>query len=341
MKQPYRAAIIGTGRIAKFHITGYKADPRFQVVALADVREEAANTFKTTHGLNAKVYTDYRKLLTDEKPDIVSICLWPHLHLEAVRACVAAGVRAIHCEKPIAANWGEAQDVAAAVKGTGTQLTFNHQRRLEPSYVRAHELIQEGYIGKLERMEVYIHINLLDMGTHIMDIMLMLNGQSPAKWVMAQTDVRQVQAWFGVPFEFAAVGEMRFENGVRAILHSGDDCGMPIFSLRLIGTGGMIELQAETTIRAMQFGRGTWEIPAPGVFADTANGDGMRAVLDDILRGVEEGKRPGVGVENAMQTTELIFAIFESSRRRARIDLPLTARDAGIDSLLAACRASA
>ena len=37
---------------------------------------------------------------------------------------------------------------------------------------------------------------------------------------------------------------------------------------------------------------------------------------------------------HAMQTAEIIFAIFESSRRGARIDFPLTARDAGIVSLL-------
>jgi predicted dehydrogenase len=336
MKQPYRAAIVGTGRIAKFHITGYKADPRFKVVALADVREDAANEFKKTHGLaDAKIYTDYRQMLAQEKLDVVSLCLWPHLHVESVRACVAAGIPAVHCEKPIAANWGEALDVAAAVKGTKTQLTINHQRRLEPSYARARELIVAGYIGTLERIEVYVHINLLDMGTHIMDIMMMLNGQSPTKWVMAQTDTREVRAWFGVPFEFATTAEIRFENGVRALLHSGDDCGMPIFGIRAIGSTGMIELQGETSIRAMQFGRGVWEVPSPGVFADTANNDGMRAVLDDIVGGLEQGRRPSLGVANALQTAEAIFAIFESSRRGARIDMPLTARDAGIASLLA------
>lgn len=336
MKAPYRAAIVGTGRIAKFHITGYKLDPRFKVVALADVREDAANEFKKAHDLpDAKIYTDYQQMLKQEKLDIVSLCLWPHLHVESVRACVAAGIPMVHCEKPVAANWGEAMDVAAAVKGTKTQLTINHQRRLEPSYARARELIETGYIGKLERLEVYVHINLLDMGVHIMDIMNSFNGQSPAKWLMAQADTRgPVQAWFGVPFEFAINAEICFENGVRAMLHSGNDCGRPVFAIRAIGTEGMIDLEGENTIKAMKFGKGVWEVPSPGVFADTANADGMRAVLDDILGGVEQGRKPSLRIENALQTAEMIFAIFESARRGARIEFPLKARDAGIVSLL-------
>ena len=53
-------------------------------------------------------------MLRAEKLDVVSICLWPHLHAEAVIACAKAGVRAVHSEKPMAPTWGEALKLAAA-----------------------------------------------------------------------------------------------------------------------------------------------------------------------------------------------------------------------------------
>ena len=69
---------------------------------------ENAQALAEKHG-GAKVYADYRALLTEQRPDVVSICTWPHLHREMVEAAVAAGVTAIHCEKPMAPTWGEAR----------------------------------------------------------------------------------------------------------------------------------------------------------------------------------------------------------------------------------------
>jgi len=51
-----------------------------------------------------------------------------------VRRAVDAGVRAIHCEKPMALSYGDALDMHDYTRANGVLLTINHQRRFETLY---------------------------------------------------------------------------------------------------------------------------------------------------------------------------------------------------------------
>jgi UDP-N-acetylglucosamine 3-dehydrogenase len=64
-------------------------------------------------------------MLAKESLDIVSICLWPHLHAPLVVEAAQAGVKAIHCEKPMAPTWEEAKKMMAICDEQNVQLTFN------------------------------------------------------------------------------------------------------------------------------------------------------------------------------------------------------------------------
>src|SRR5579871_766548 len=165
MSNRYRYAIIGTGRpwrsegatgfgMAHPHYHGFTQTGQVDLIAIADIRDDNARLFlekyqerETTH------YTDYRTLLAEEKPDIVSITTWPHLHAEMTVAACEAGVRAIHCEKPMATTWGDAKRMKAAADANGVTLTFNHQRRFLEPFQQAVRLIREGALGGLLRIE--------------------------------------------------------------------------------------------------------------------------------------------------------------------------------------------
>src|SRR5919202_2499059 len=136
---PFRVGIIGCGRpwktagasgfgMSNFHAQGYTASPDAAIVALADINLENSRAFQAVHG-GEQIYADYREMLARERLDIVSISTWPHLHAEMVVAAAEAGVKAIHCEKPMAPSYGEARRMVELCRARGTQLTFNHQRR--------------------------------------------------------------------------------------------------------------------------------------------------------------------------------------------------------------------
>src|SRR3954469_10290199 len=77
----YRAAILGCGGRGRAHAAGYAASPQAEIVGCADPVVENARTLAKVHS-GAKVYADYRTLLQEQHPDVVSICTWPHLHRE-------------------------------------------------------------------------------------------------------------------------------------------------------------------------------------------------------------------------------------------------------------------
>ena len=115
------------------HYKGFTATNRVKLVAIADTDDDHAQRFLKDYDENAKIYHDYHAMLAEAKPELVSITTWPHLHAEMTVAACEAGVRAVHCEKPMATTWADAKRMKAAADANGTILTFNHQRRfLEP-----------------------------------------------------------------------------------------------------------------------------------------------------------------------------------------------------------------
>jgi len=56
--------------------------------------------------------------------------------------------------------------------------------------------------------------------------------------------------------------------------------------------------------------------------------------IADLLDALEDGHEPLLSARHALQATELIFASYESSRRRGRVDLPLTIDDSPLLTML-------
>jgi predicted dehydrogenase len=320
----YRVAFIGCGNIAGLHAGGYKANPQCRVVALADVKEDAARAFAVKHGfMDAVVYTNHKAMLRKAKPDIVSICLWTGLHAQIVKDCAAAGVPAIHCEKPMAPCWKDALAMAKAARKAGVQLTFNHQRRKLPVFRKARALVKEGAIGKLLRIESFNPKNILDWGTHVIDMTFKMNGDMPATRVLGQVDVRQGGSWFGLPFEQSAICWLTFANGVTAVIQSGEQKEMNL-GFRLHGTEGDIEiLETDPHLRIRRKGRSTWQVVKTKGNLHSADNDHMKAVVRDITDGLSRGKKLELSVDSALRATEVIYAWFESALQRQTIELPL------------------
>ncbi len=136
-----KAAIIGCGGRGREHAKGYAASDRTKIVAVVDPLEEAARVVADKYGVES-VYSYHPEMLAAHQPDIVSICTWTGLHAQMVLDVAAAGVKAIHCEKPMAPTWGEARRMHRACEEAGVQLTFCHQRRFAAQFVKARDLIR-------------------------------------------------------------------------------------------------------------------------------------------------------------------------------------------------------
>lgn len=343
MADEYRVAIIGCGGRGRQHWRAYKSTERCRLVGVADVQPGAGEAFVERAGLTETppaIHADYEAMLRETHPDIVSVCTWPDTHAAIVDAAAAAGAKAIFAEKPMAPTWGEARRMAAAVRGAGTLLQFCHQRRFETQFVVARRLLREGAIGRLLRIEGTCD-NLFDWGTHWFDMMHFYNDEQPAEWVLGQIDARTGRRVFGALIEDQGMSLVQFANGVQGLLLTGHGRQYPEVN-RLVGTDGVIEVQMPgedgkwVPVRVRGRGDGAFRVPEitdadrPG----PAGPEGRAAA--DLLHCLEHGGEPELSVEKALRATELIFATYESSRRRGRVDLPLTVDDSALASMVAA-----
>lgn len=341
---PYRVAIIGTGLtrkpdgtvrrgIAWSHAPGYLACPDTTVVALADLQRESAAAYAEHFKLKADIFEDYRAMLTKVRPDIVSVCAWPALHGEMVLAAVEAGVKAVHCEKPIAPTWGEAKRMVAACAKAGVQLTFNHQRRFNAPFRKARDLVAEGAIGNLLRLEGQCP-NLMDWGTHWFDMFFFYNHDQPAQWVLGQIDKRTDKSVFKLAMDDQGISWFGFANGVQATLYTGEHADQRGAMNRLIGSEGWIEVgladgQSLRYFSAKSKGWKTLELK-DGIHG----GGGFEGAIADVVESLKTGREPELAARKALQSTEVIFATYESSRRRGRVDLPLATEDSALLSMM-------
>ena len=323
-----RAGVIGCGGRGHAHAEGYAEDERVEIAACADPSEEARTALAERFGVES-TWADYGEMLDRERLDLVSVCTWPHLHRPMIEAAAAAGARAIHAEKPMAPTWGDARALHAACEERGVLLTFCHQRRFGDGFATARDLLRDGAIGPLRRFEG-VCANLFDWGTHWFDMMFFYNDETPARWVLGQIDVSEHREIFGVRLDTSGLSWVRFENEVEGLLTTGD-AGHAGPANRLIGEEGVIEVQGGGGGLRMRRGGG-WEevertsgVPAPRHTI---------ASVRDLVDCLHSGEEPELSSRKALQATELIFATYESSRRRGRVDLPLEVEDSALLTML-------
>jgi predicted dehydrogenase len=260
-------------------------------------------------------------MLAEADLDIVSVCVWPHLHAEMVLAAAPAGVQAIHCEKPIAPTFGEARRMVESCERNGVQLTFNHQRRFAPPFGVARRLMREGAIGDLQRIEGRCP-DMNDWGTHWFDMMHFCNDETPAEWVMGQIDSSEIRTIFGMAHETQGISHVRFQNGVEGLLMTSAAIEMGA-AFRLLGSDGIIEFGPgrDGGLRILNGQSSGWrDVNPEGTMHDL---DAVQKGIIDLVEALRDGREPELAGRRAYRAAELTFATYESSRKRGRVDLPL------------------
>jgi predicted dehydrogenase len=337
-------AFIGTGpdpdnpqagesfAMAYNHAGGYERLEQCELVACADLVEANARAFADNHDIDADaVYEDYETMLTEQEPDIVSVCTPVPTHAPIVLDVIESGVvSAVHCEKPMANTWGGATEMAEAATTHDVQLTFNHQRRFAAPWRRAKALLDDGAIGDLERIEMG-GPNFFDHGTHHADLCGFFAGDVPAEWIIGQLDYRDEDVRYGVHNENHLLAQWAYENGVTALASTGVGHEFVGAAHRLVGTDGTIEVHPEgvdASLRVRRAGETDWDHQSP----EASNA--VHAGIRHLVEALDAGEQPDNGAANARNATELLFGAYESARRRGRVEFPLDITDHPLEAMV-------
>ena len=212
-KDKISIGLIGYGGIGKLHTVNwrnlhlYYADLPIRV----ELRGAAARTKKSADlavqdGGFSYGTTDYQELINDPEINLIDICTPNDLHYPVFKAAIKAG-KHIYCEKPLALNIEQAEEMLHLAESSDSvvQLAFNY--RFIPAVMKARQIIEEGQLGEVINFRAqYFHTGylnpdrpmswrlsqdisgggaLVDLGSHVIDLMLYLAG--PFKRIMAQT----------------------------------------------------------------------------------------------------------------------------------------------------------
>lgn len=231
LKNKVGIGIVGAGWGAdNIHAPCHMRNPKAELVAVADMFEEAAKRFAEKHGCEAW-YTDYNKMLKREDIDIVEVCVPNYLHAEVSIAAMEAGKNVI-CEKPLAISVEQADKMVETAKKRGVKLMYAENSLFAPALTRVKGIIDEGGIGSIESVEAReTHSGshskfaierrysgggcLLHLGCHPIGVALWLIGK-PVKRVYAEIG----NLYHNIEVEDFATMLMRFKDNEAATIHA-------------------------------------------------------------------------------------------------------------------------
>ena len=152
--------LIGTGNINTHHCRTFLAEKDARIVAVCDPvtarREGFRNHINQVYGYNGCTeYRDFRELLAREDIDAVCIGTPDHWHAALAIAAMKAG-KDVYVEKPLTLTVAEGQHVVEAAAMYGRVLQTGLQRRSGGTFRNVCELVRNGRIGRLTRVEIGI-----------------------------------------------------------------------------------------------------------------------------------------------------------------------------------------
>jgi predicted dehydrogenase len=178
--------LIGAGGIAQAYAQAFSNTPTAKLIAVADVRVEAAKAL--AEGLGAEHYPSYEAMVSSEELDAVIICTPPTTHLEISTYCLENGINVL-CEKPLSVDSGSAKKMIDCAQSHGLILTMASKFRYVEDMIKAKSLMMSGILGEVvlfenaftARVDMTNRWNsnpaisgggvLIDNGTHSIDIM--------------------------------------------------------------------------------------------------------------------------------------------------------------------------
>jgi predicted dehydrogenase len=153
-KTPLNIGMIGYGFMGRAHSNAYCKvsnffDTRYQPVLKAACArsQDSIQAFADNWGYES-IETDWRALLERDDIDAVDICVPNNLHREIALAAAQAG-KMVLCEKPLAMNAAEGEEMCQAVEAAGVANMVWYNYRRVPAVSLAKQLIDEGRLGKI------------------------------------------------------------------------------------------------------------------------------------------------------------------------------------------------
>ena len=340
-------ALIGCGRISPNHLAAAQAN-NLNIVGLCDIDPEAMNDKTLKFKLqDVKQYSDYKQMLSEQKPDLVSICTESGKHEEIALYCIEQGIHTI-IEKPIALSIEGADRIIKASEEYNVKVCACHQNRFNKSVVKIREAVEQNRFGKMLYGTAHIRWNrgkqyydqaswrgtweqdggaLMNQCIHNIDLLRWMMGNEVTE-VFAYTDNLNHPY---IEAEDLGLALVKFSNGSYGIIE-----GTTVIypknleeTLYLFGDKGTVKAGGHSVniIEEWRFSdmlddpeevKATYHENPPNVY-----GFGHTPLFADMIEAIKEDREPKVTAEDGKRAVELVLAIYKSAAEGRPVRFPL------------------
>ena len=333
--------LVGAGYFTRFHAEAWSRMAGARLAAVCDIDRAKAEAITSRHGGTA--FDALAGMLADaplDILDILDIAAPPPAHAPAIRAAIAAGIRAVICQKPFCGGLAAAEAIAAEAEEAGITLVVHENFRFQPWYRETARLIAAGAIGAplqiafrlrpgdgqgprayLDRQPYFQSMQRFlvhETAVHLLDVFRFLFGMPDAVFA----DLRRLNP--AIAGEDAGLVVLRYGDGRRALFdgnrladHAAANPRLTMGELLAEGTEGAIRLDGAARLLLRRRGEAEerehrYDVPERGF-----GGDCVFALQRHVVRHLTEGS----ALENTareylatMRLVEAAYASFEEGR---------------------------
>jgi predicted dehydrogenase len=329
MNTKLKFAVVGCGRMGLRRISLIQSHPRAELRYVEDYDDEIAR--KVSEEAGCDYFSGWEKLVSRPDIDCVVISVPNKFHHDICIATLEAG-KHVFCEKPLARNPDEAQEMVEAAHRSQRFLKVGSNLRYFPSVLKAKELLDDDQIGEIlfargwighsgwqvgtwySNAEIVGGGTLLDNGCHLLDIYRWFLGEVKSCVGFASTSL-----WPITPLEENAMALFRFSNGKMAFLQSSWTEWAGYMYLEIYGTQGTLRIdnRGQSCITTLSNREGK-----NNVF-DYSQEPPKSYVLefDDYIKAIINNKQPLPSGFDGLRAVQMAHAVYQSARLGREIEL--------------------
>lgn len=319
--------IIGAGAIAQTYAQAFEKCEIARVVAVADVRAQAARAL--AEGLRCPSYDSYQALAENVELEAVVICTPPSTHTEIGLYFLDRKVHLL-CEKPFTTNSDSAREMLATAKKNGMLLTMASKFRYVTDVVRAKSMVMSGVIGDIilfenaftSRVDMSARWNanpeisgggvLIDNGTHSVDITRYFLGP------LAEVDVVEGKRSQGLPVDETVRVFVRSMDGVMGSIDLSWSINKELESyINIYGSRGAVSVGWKESKYRLSSSR-EWVVFGKGYDKIQA----FRSQIENFSRAILGTEKLLINGEDALASVEVIEAAYTALKRHRWTAVP-------------------
>jgi predicted dehydrogenase len=309
------------------HAAGFSKNPRAQLAAMCDQDAEKAHRAAERWGAQAS-YSDPRALFAGHKIDVAVVAASSIARWEVIEPALAAGVKVLVIEKPLATTLDESRKLTSAIDAAGARSIINFSRHWDPSMGALRERIRAGDMGALQRLVGIYGKGINNNGSHMIDLCAFLCDGEPMRARSLGSPLDAAEAGWSSGKDRAWDAQVEFErkdgSRVQLTMLATDQSAFTCFELRLIGRRAICDIsKGGRSIVYTEIGDDPnyvgYRIPGEAVPQPARALEAMDLMVDEVLRlAAGEIQASSCDADNALLTALTVEAINRSAQGEGR-----------------------